>query len=185
MLLLRPFRLMTDDSFRAQGVRPLESRASEPPSPFPKSEMTPGRRFWSKVEKTETCWLWLGAKTRSGRGLTQGEGGGSETAPRTAWRMVRGAIPSGLKVLHRCDVPGCVRPEHLYLGTQGDNMRDMARRERGHTRKLTAEQVRVIKSEHRRNGVGGPGTTTLARRFGVSPRTIWLILAGKTWKHLT
>lgn len=87
------------------------------------------KRFWPKVEKTEHCWTWSGAKNRRGYGWLHN---GSRTtrkpmrAHRASWEIHFGKIPDGLWVLHRCDNPPCVRPDHLFLGTRTDNMRDCA-----------------------------------------------------------
>ena len=101
---------------------------------------TPTERFWAKVDKYgpvhpvlgTACWLWLGA-TSVGYGTFT-----IHTQPtrlvgsthRFSWEIANGLIPNGLFVLHRCDVRHCVNPNHLFLGTAGDNARDMARKGR-------------------------------------------------------
>lgn len=85
-------------------------------------------RFWSKVKKTETCWVWTAGtfKYRNGYGQFRVRRGDPPAyAHRFAWELVNGPIPQGLHVLHRCDNPPCVNPAHLFLGTQIDNYRDM------------------------------------------------------------
>ena len=87
-------------------------------------------RFWSKVDRDETgCWTWLGAKTALKYGQIELDGR-SIYAHRVSWELANGPIPSGLQVLHRCDNPPCVRPDHLFLGTQRDNITDMANKGR-------------------------------------------------------
>jgi hypothetical protein len=89
------------------------------------------RRFWSKVNKNgptqphmdSPCWEWTGAHNYQGYGRF-GVDGINNHAHRVSF-MLRGAIPSGLCVLHRCDNPPCVRPDHLWLGTRADNIADM------------------------------------------------------------
>lgn len=88
------------------------------------------QRFWSWVNKTDGCWIWMG-HLNQGRGFfaVTTESGKKRTliASRFAWELSSGRpIPKGISVLHKCDNPTCVRPEHLFLGTQKDNMRDAA-----------------------------------------------------------
>lgn len=82
-------------------------------------------RFNRKVERSEQgCWLWVGALRPNGYGNFF-LGNKTTCAHRAAWTLANGQIPDGLQVLHRCDVPNCVNPSHLFLGTQKDNMQDM------------------------------------------------------------
>lgn len=82
------------------------------------------KRFWAKVDRTASCWLWTAAKTPDGYGKL-GIRCYMEYAHRLSWEMHRGPIPAGMLVLHRCDTPSCVNPAHLFIGTQFDNMQDM------------------------------------------------------------
>jgi hypothetical protein len=89
-------------------------------------------RFWAKVNKTDGCWGWTGASDCRGYGSIR-IGGRYEPqvgAHRLSWVIHRGEISEGLFVLHRCDNPNCVRPDHLFLGTHQDNMNDMAEKKR-------------------------------------------------------
>jgi hypothetical protein len=88
----------------------------------------PDERFWAKVDKTGECWLWTAAVNSSGYGRLQvgGRGGpGVELAHRFSWKLATGIDPGPLCVLHVCDNPPCVNPDHLVLGTQSANIRDM------------------------------------------------------------
>ena len=93
-------------------------------------------RFWKKVNRSSTCWLWLGARG-GGRpdapyntyGIFRYRGKNTQ-AHRLSWIIANGGIPDGLMVLHRCDTPLCVRPDHLFLGTQSENMKDAAAKKR-------------------------------------------------------
>lgn len=89
-------------------------------------------RFWSKVDKSGPCWLWTGATLKDGYGNLK-VGGRTVQAHRLSWEMHHGAEPSG-QVCHTCDNPSCVRPDHLFVGDQADNMRDMAAKGRTGTR---------------------------------------------------
>lgn len=84
-------------------------------------------RFWSMVEKTECCWLWDGYLTRSGYGYFAFDRK-SEPTHRISYRLAYGEVPDGLIVRHQCDVKECVRPDHLVVGTQLENIADYLER---------------------------------------------------------
>lgn len=84
----------------------------------------PELRFWLQVNfRREGCWPWIGGRDRDGYGRLWAWGE-KVMAHRLAWRLSTGPIPEGLCVLHRCDHPPCVRPDHLFLGTQRENLED-------------------------------------------------------------
>jgi len=142
-------------------------------------------------EPNSGCWLWTGAVDHSGHGvITIWNDDYTEsvtTSPhRVAWQLHCGPIPEGQQVLHKCDVPSCINPGHLWLGFHADNMADMAAKGRAngfkpgskHRRsKLTEEQVCEIRTSKDRG-------VDLARRFGVCPATICYIRQGIGWKHV-
>lgn len=97
-------------------------------------------RFWSKVQKTDGCWEWQGGHFTHGYGRAW-DGERQVLAHRLAFVLASGAIPDGMHVLHKCDVPLCVNPEHLFLGTHADNMADCG--EKGRRRNPIAEQRRA------------------------------------------
>lgn len=89
-------------------------------------------RFWAKVRRGCECWLWLSQRTPGGYG--QFHFGPRGTPPwyahRLSWELANGPVPDGLSVLHHCDTPACVNPQHLFVGTHTDNMRDASRKGR-------------------------------------------------------
>ena len=91
----------------------------------------PEARFWARVRKTDSCWLWTGARSDHGYGVLRPQAAPQVRVHRLSWAMHRGPIPEGLHVLHRCDVRSCVNPDHLFLGSQADNMADMWAKQRG------------------------------------------------------
>lgn len=148
------------------------------------------QRFWSKVTKTEGCWLWIGAKNTRGYGkLSKGRAGeGFIAAHRLSYELAYGPIPLGRNVLHKCDNACCVRPEHLFIGTQADNLADMTikghRRYRSHSgedngrAKFTLIGVRDV----RRRFGEGELRSALAKGYGVNWSTVDRIVKGRLWK---
>lgn len=128
--------------------------------------------FWAKVDKTDGCWLWTGAlRNKSGYGNYRGM-----VASRVAWTLVRGEIPDGKFVLHKCDNPLCVNPEHLFIGTKADNAIDMMMKDR-HPRKLSKDSVFEIRELHK----NGTAQRALASKYGVSPSLVCRVVSGKQW----
>jgi hypothetical protein len=129
-------------------------------------------RFWSKVEKTPGgCWLWAGSRTGSrmqhGQVTIRSLHGCPVKAHRVAWLLTHGDIPDNFCVCHRCDVPLCVNPDHLFLGTQKDNLQDASRKGRlrvSRSRRLTLAERLAIYHAPRDRGTGAE----LARQYGVS-----------------
>lgn len=136
-------------------------------------------------EPNSGCWLWLRSTLPSGYGNI-GIDGKVWRAHRASWLAYRGEIGM-LHVLHRCDNPCCVNPDHLFLGTQSDNMRDMfsksrqnrnpPRGERHWNTSLTEEDVREIRAAPKY-------TRGLPEKYGVSFTTIHRIRAGECWQHV-
>lgn len=138
-------------------------------------------RFWSFIEKTDTCWIWTGAKTVDGYGLLSvkiGERVHTPRAHRIAYFLANGELPDKSLVCHRCDNPKCCNPAHLFLGTHQDNMTDMAEKHRG-TNTLTADQEKSIVEQFNDMGFTKP---QLAEIYQVPESLIQSILRRKTKK---
>jgi hypothetical protein len=129
--------------------------------------------FWPKVNKTEGCWLWTGS-VQGYKPHQYGKLAGKFAAHRLSYQLAYGDIPKGMSVCHRCDNPLCVRPEHLFLGTHADNMRDMAQKRRS-TLALTPEQEKLAA----RLAADGMSRKRIAARFGVHFLTIARRLAAQ------
>lgn len=149
-----------------------------------KPRTSPESRLWSKVEKTDDCWLWVGAVAGGRPGNRYGVIGETRDkmvyVHRLSWEMHHGPIPDGRQVLHRCDTPLCVRPDHLFLGSLRDNMADMVAKnrqasgERNANHRLTAEDIRAIRESDE-------DQPTTARRYGISQPTVSNIRRRVTW----
>jgi len=122
--------------------------------------------FWAKVEKTETCWLWLGAKSDFGHGRFRISRKKEHRAHRFSWMLHNGEIPLGLVVCHKCDIPACVNPDHLFLGTMRDNTAGS---------KLTPENVEKILVDNRTGRV-------IAEEYGICQQSVSLIKRRINWR---
>ena len=140
--------------------------------------------FWSQVKKTDGCWEWTGPKFAFGYGKIRVDGK-VHHAHRFIYQQLIGPIPPPpprLILCHRCDNPACVRPDHLYLGTDADNAKDTEERKRrkhGFPKKLNWEKVEQIRVEYK---PGFVSQKELAEKFGVSQPTVQYIVRNKLWK---
>lgn len=134
-------------------------------------------RFFSRVHKTDGCWIFTGSKDSCGYGLLRN--GNCSRAHRVSWEIHFGEIPKHLSVLHVCDNPPCVRPDHLFLGTAKENSDDKIKKGRGIAGKnkavIPASKKHEIKTLNRK-GISYAG---LAEVYGYSVRTIGRICTGK------
>ena len=146
---------------------------------------TPQERFEEKFTKADGCWEWTACRDKWGYGRLQFSEK-MQGAHRVAYQLYVGEIPDGLCVLHHCDNPSCVRPDHLFLGTNDDNVRDRDGKGRGAigekngSAKLTEEQVKTIRSKRKE----GAHTIDLAKQFGVAQRTISKIVLYQKWAKI-
>lgn len=131
--------------------------------------------FW--VTETPTgCWEWAGYRDSDGYGQL----GRNTKAHRRMYELAIGPIPAGLLILHACDNPPCVQPEHLFAGTKRDNGIDMAAKGRAALARLSIDQVRVIRARV----AAGEVQRRIAREYGVRPNTICDIVNRRTFKAL-
>lgn len=168
---------------RRAGLLPVGTRL---PSPV-------DERFWRQVRKTSGCWEWMG-KAKDPRGYGQiglgGKGAKQELVHRFSYQLHKGPIPEGLVVMHACDNPRCVNPDHLSVGTPSENIRDAVRKgrwkaipplhigEKQHSSKLTAEKVLYMRANPQ------IPTKQFCEEYGCAPSSIRKARAGLSWKHL-
>ena len=141
-------------------------------------------RFWGRVEPiTESgCMIWMGHVGHAGYGHI-GINHKVKRAHRVAWEEVNGPIPEGMHLCHRCDVPCCVNPDHMFIGTHSDNMADMYKKgrsafgEKHGNSKVTESQVIEILSDSRKYN-------DICADYGITLGTLSAIKNRKTWKHV-
>jgi HNH endonuclease len=143
-----------------------------------------GIRFWLNVATgpQDGCWNWLKSKNKNGYGIVW-DGDKATLAHRLAWRLSIGPIePIELHVCHSCDNRLCCNPNHLWLGTSDDNMKDMANKHRGSSarRTLTNEQIREIRAMLN----NGASRQEVGKAFGVFASAIRQIAIGKTYRNV-
>ena len=144
-------------------------------------------RFWEKVDKNGDCWEWTAQVDRDGYGQFWFNRE-SVRAHRHAHSLARGPIPDGMLICHHCDNPGCVRPSHLFMGTQGDNTRDSISKERWTDNRgelhpnsrLTEKDVLEI----RRLATLGVKQSLLRRMWAISQPHTSDIVARRKWRHI-
>lgn len=165
--------------------------------------LTPLERFHKRLDKTPghgrdgTCWIWTAGTTNGGYGVL-GVDGGRVRTHRYAWELEHGPIPEGLQVLHKCDNPPCCRPDHLFLGTDADNVADKVAKGRGPDMKfvstyrlnpagdrngmakLSWSEVRAIRTEY---ASGGTSYEKLAKKYSINATNIYRIIKNLGWKE--
>jgi len=146
-------------------------------------------RFWSKVNKTESCWLWTGCITKAGYGQLS-LNCKTHYSHQVAWLLFGNTIPEGHLIRHKCRNRNCCNPEHLETGTHQQNSNDMKRDgtscaninrdvkgEKHHKAKLTEKDILDIRASD-------IGTMRLAEKYNVGYTHICHIRARKIWKHI-
>lgn len=171
-----------------QGIE-RRPKSHKKPKPIPTWE----GYFKSRVEPSGECLLWTGFRDETGYGRCQ-----AAFAPqiffahRLSWFLRHGSLDLSLRVLHTCDTPPCVNPDHLWLGTQTDNIADMVskgRQRRGpnvwgedHPHAKLSEQD-VIRMRKLRDSTG-LAFNKIAKKFGVTTMTAWRACNGQCWGHI-
>jgi len=141
--------------------------------------------FWDNVNKTDGCWEWMSQVNNKGYGILTSDGQ-IHMAHRYSWMIHKGPIPKGLFVLHKCDNRICVNPDHLFLGTHEDNMRDMVTKKRQAvgskvaSSKLTEEIVRQIRALRQ----SGMKYREIAEAFDLSTYHVKDICHRRYWAHV-
>lgn len=145
-------------------------------------------RFDAQMRVTDGCWLWEGARQPYGYGAF-GARAKNYSAHRWQWERHHGPLQPGQVVMHLCDTPECVRPDHLAAGTQAENIRDKMEKGRHRYRafrgeehpraRLTWAQVHEIRARH----AAGESGLSLHRAFGVSRSTMYAVLRGEHWRE--
>lgn len=128
---------------------------------------TTSERFWGRVDKGEGCWRWRGASRFGEYGHMTIKGKLWRTH-RLAWKLTHGTLALDMMVCHRCDNKWCVRPDHLFIGSQKENIHDLIRRHGYRTAKLSIAQVKEIREAVKT----GSKYKELAKVYRVSPGTI-------------
>lgn len=156
------------------------------------------KRFWSSIRKSDQCWEWTAGRFSGGMRYGQFRVGKKKVkAHRFSWLMHFGEIPEGMRVLHKCDNPICVRPDHFFLGTDRDNIADCVAKgrsrngsaehrelwtgERNAAAKITANVAAEIRETRRRS------TLTLKQigaRYGLCQSQVRNIVTGRSWQEV-
>ena len=129
------------------------------------------------------CWIWMKKVNHRGYGMTCLGKGSNLSAHRASYESKYGAIPNGMMALHICDISSCVNPDHIFIGTQQDNLTDKVLKKRqanGQNHgmsKLKEFEAKEIKYSEEK-------TIKLALRFNCSPVMVRQIRQGKYWKHI-
>lgn len=154
-----------------------------------KRNKPPTERFWSQVRiENGSCWEWIGAKDTHGYGHMS-INNRTHRVHRVSYKIFHSEIPNKLHVLHKCDNRNCVNPDHLFLGTNDDNVQDSVTKgrrrgaigEKNCNSKFVVSDIREIRELHKANSYT---PTELASLYSVATSTIHRIVTRKTWSHI-
>lgn len=142
--------------------------------------------FWSHVSKTDSCWIWNGSLDKKGYGQSRGPDGGTWRSHRVAWFLMKGYINHDLFLCHHCDNPKCVNPDHLFEGTNYDNVQDMIKKGRN-SRGSKSSKSKLLESEIRmiRFLEGRITRKQLSLIYNTCRQNIDDICNLRRWKHIT
>lgn len=201
------FQNMTDSELakrcaEGRSVMKKDSDGIIRPKLRPSTPESSKERFMKKVRLPDTgdgCWIWTAYCVKINEKDARGQffmGNKLLLAYRASWMIFRGEIPHGMHVCHRCDNGICVNPDHLFLGTQKDNMRDMVAKGRHafaahpetirrgsdvNTSKLNEEKVRLMRIIY---GRGNISQAKLAKQFGITQNAAFQIIHRRAWAHV-
>lgn len=137
------------------------------------------KRFWDKVQQTDNCWLWIGHKNINGYGVFWcggKKGGKRKLAHRLSYELAYGKFDEKLYVCHKCDNPPCVNPNHLFVGTQKDNMEDCSNKNRTGKNKI-AKPFKLV--DPNGNIVEGFNLAEFARKNGMNQGSLFNVASGR------
>ncbi len=134
------------------------------------------------AEPNSGCWLWIGAVNPAGYGIIA-VAGSARLAHRISWEIHRSEIPDGKHVCHKCDVPCCVNPDHLFLGTDADNMADKTNKGRQHWGERTPGSTLKEADVHAIRASAGTHKS-IGARFDVTQGHVTNIKNRKVWRNL-
>lgn len=147
-------------------------------------------RLWNRTDRSSGCWIWTGCVDGSGYGLISLNGKMVKTH-RLSWVLSNGQIPEGLFVCHHCDNRKCINPDHLFIGTNKDNMQDKVRKgrkngggpamgEHNGSAKMNAKKVIKIRELHK----NGMSEKKISKQIGVGKSQVHRIIARQNWKQV-
>jgi HNH endonuclease/CENP-B N-terminal DNA-binding domain len=138
--------------------------------------------FWNAVKKTDGCWLWLRGRCNTYGWLFVGQQG--MYAHRYSWILTYGKISDDKWVLHKCDTPLCVRPDHLFIGNVADNVKDMISKGRGAKGERRAIKLTNKKILEIRRLCETKSQPEVAKLFNINQSTVSRIVCKKRWAHI-